>query len=78
MLPGLYEVYEKKLRPAAEKFWLMKVQCATTDRIKLSQRPDYDEKRKNQALGPWDEWSIQMDIDAWNEDIMDKAMNGDE
>jgi exonuclease 3'-5' domain-containing protein 1 len=42
LLPGLYNVYNAKLRLPGETFWQVQVREATKDRIKLAQSPGYD------------------------------------
>jgi exonuclease 3'-5' domain-containing protein 1 len=78
VLPGLYNIYDKKLRRPGESFWRAQVQQATKDRIKLSQTPKYDGRDMNKALGPWSESEIEQAIEDWNEDVMFEAMHGDE
>lgn len=78
LLPGLYKVYSSKLAPPNEAFWRAKLDTATTERIKLSQSSNYVGQAKSNACGPWDEWTIEIDIDAWNDDIMLEALNGDD
>jgi exonuclease 3'-5' domain-containing protein 1 len=75
LLPGLYGVYSAKLRQPGQAFWRVHVRETTKNRIKLSQRPDYDGNSKSKALG-WDDQSIDQDIESWNEDIMMEAMAG--
>jgi len=74
LLPGLYEVYNAKLRLPGQAFWQAQVREATVDRIKLSQSPAYDGQAKSKVCGPWDEWYIERAIDAWNDDVMLNAM----
>jgi len=78
VLPGLYNIYDKKLRRPGENFWRAQVQQATKDRIKLSQTPKYDGRDMKKALGPWSESEIEQAIEDWNEDVMFEAMHGDE
>jgi exonuclease 3'-5' domain-containing protein 1 len=78
VLPGLYNIYDKRLRRPGESFWQAQVQQATKDRIKLSQAPNYDERDINKALSPWSESEIEQAIEDWNEDVMFEAMHGDE
>ena len=75
LLPGLYNVYDAKLRLPGEKFWQVQVREATKDRIKLSQSPGYDGQVKGKARGPWDKMSIGRAVDSWNDDVMFDAMN---
>ncbi|KAK5125895.1 hypothetical protein LTR08_005107 [Meristemomyces frigidus] len=77
-LPGLYNIYDTKLRQPGQKFWQMQVQRATEDRIKRSQMPDYDGQDKSKALGPWSEWEIGQAREEWNEDVMSDAMHEEE
>lgn len=79
LLPGLYNVYNAKLRLPGEKFWQVQVREATKDRIKLSQSPGYDGQAKTKVCGPWDKKSIEQAIDDWNDNVMfDTLDNEDE
>jgi exonuclease 3'-5' domain-containing protein 1 len=78
VLPGLHDVYDKKLRRPGESFWQVQVQQATEERIKLSRTPHYDSQDKNKTLGPWSELEIEQAVEEWNEDVMFNAMHGDE
>ena len=75
-LPELYGVYETKLRPPGETFWRVQVQNATTKRIKLSQRPDYDGQPDCKVYGPWDAGTIERDRDQWNEEVKSDGLHG--
>lgn len=77
LLPGLYNIYNAKLRLPGERFWQVQVRKATKDRVKLSQSASYDGQAKTKVNGPWDKWYIEQAIEAWNEDIMFEAMHGD-
>jgi exonuclease 3'-5' domain-containing protein 1 len=48
-LPRLWSVYKSRISPV----WLVKVQVATKERIKLSQSSFYEPHGKHKALGPW-------------------------
>ncbi len=67
LLPGLYAVYNVKLRLPEERFWQIQVREATKDRIKLSQSPGYDGQAKTKVRGPWSKEFIQQAIDDWND-----------
>lgn len=51
-LPGLFDVYDAKLRPSrgGGAFWRVQVREATRDRIKLSQHPAYDGQRRPRSV----------------------------
>jgi hypothetical protein len=78
-LPGLFGVYEVKLRPPDRggAFWRVQFCQATQDRIRLSQHPAYDGQAKTMVNGPWTKWTIEQDLDEWNEEFMFSALNGD-
>jgi exonuclease 3'-5' domain-containing protein 1 len=78
LLPGLYNVYNAKLRLPGENFWQVQVREATKDRIKLSQSPGYDRQAETKVCGPWDKESIEQAIDDWNDDVMFDALNNEE
>lgn len=75
LLPGLYNVYNAKLRLPGENFGQVQVRGATKDRIKLSQSPGYDGQAKTKVCGPWDKESIEQATDDWNDDVMFDALN---
>lgn len=75
LLPGLYNVYNAKLRLPGENFGQVQVREATKDRIKLSQSPGYDGQAKTKVCGPWDKESIEQATDDWNDDVMFNALN---
>jgi exonuclease 3'-5' domain-containing protein 1 len=77
LLPGLYNVYNAKLRLPGEKFWQVQVREATKDRIKLSQSPGYDGQAKIKVCGPWGKGGIEQAIDEWNDDITFNALTSD-
>jgi exonuclease 3'-5' domain-containing protein 1 len=79
LLPGLYNVYNAKLRPpdGGGAFWRVQVREATKDRIKLSQSPGYDGQAESKVCGPWDEWNIEQAMEAWNDEVMFNAQTGD-
>jgi exonuclease 3'-5' domain-containing protein 1 len=79
LLPGLYNVYNAKLRPpdGGGAFWRVQMQEATKDRIKLSQSPGYDGQAESKVCGPWDEWNIEQAMEAWNDEVMFNAQTGD-
>jgi exonuclease 3'-5' domain-containing protein 1 len=79
LLPGLYNVYNAKLRPpdGGGAFWRVQVREATKDRIKLSQSPSYDGQAESKVCGPWDEWNIEQAMEAWNDEVMFNAQTGD-
>lgn len=52
VLPKLHDMYDTKLRRPGETFWQVEVQHATKERIKLSQKPQYDAQSKDNNLGP--------------------------
>ena len=76
LLPGLYNVYNAKLRLPGQAFWQAQVRTATKDRIKLSQSPRYDGQARSNVRGPWNKWDIERAIEAWNDDVMLNALNG--
>jgi exonuclease 3'-5' domain-containing protein 1 len=78
LLPGLYNVYNVKLRLPGENFWQVQVREATKDRIKLSQSPGYDGQAETEVCGPWDKESIEQAIDDWNDDVMFDALNNED
>ena len=78
LLPGLYKVYDTKLRPPSQEFWRDQVRKATPERIRLSQRPDYDGQAKSKVYGPWDESYIERKKEDWNEDVMFDATHDEE
>jgi exonuclease 3'-5' domain-containing protein 1 len=77
LLPGLYNVYNAKLRLPGETFWQVQVREATKDRIKLSHSPGYDGQTKTKVCGPWDKGDIEQAIDEWNDEVMFNALTGD-
>ena len=78
LLPGLYDFYSAKLSRPGQRFWQVKVREATKDRIKLSQSSGYDGQAADNACGPWDKDKIEEEIDAWNEDVLSKALTDDD
>lgn len=78
VLPKLHDMCDNKLRQPGETFWQVEVQHATKERIKLSQKPQYDAQSKDNNLGPWSESYIEGAIEEWNEEVMFEAMHGDE
>ncbi|KFY70464.1 hypothetical protein V498_10343 [Pseudogymnoascus sp. VKM F-4517 (FW-2822)] len=76
LLPGLYGVYNAKLRQTGEAFWRVHVRHETKERIKLSQGPSYDARSKGKAVG-WDDEHIREQMDDWNDDIMMEHFAGD-
>jgi exonuclease 3'-5' domain-containing protein 1 len=76
LLPGLYDVYNTKLRQPGQAFWRVHVRETTKDRIKLSQSLGYDGKSKGNALG-WNDQTIEEEIESWNEEIMMEASAGE-
>ncbi|KFY61100.1 hypothetical protein V496_05154 [Pseudogymnoascus sp. VKM F-4515 (FW-2607)] len=76
LLPGLYGVYNAKLRQTGEDFWRVHVRHETKERIKLSQGPSYDARSKGKAVG-WDDEHIREQMDDWNDDIMMEHFAGD-
>ena len=77
VLPGLYQVYMKTLGKSGMAFWRVHVRCATMDRIKSSQKFDYDGNSQRMSIGPWTQPSIESDIESWNEDIIMEARIGE-
>ena len=75
LFPGLYDVYNIKLRQPGEAYWRVHVRETTKDRIKLSQSSGYDDKSKHNALG-WNDQTIEDDIESWNDMIMMEASAG--
>lgn len=75
LLPGLYDVYSAKLRPASQAFWRAHIPEETKLRIKDSQSPSYVPRSKSKALG-WDDEEVERWIDSWNDDIMTEHMSG--
>jgi exonuclease 3'-5' domain-containing protein 1 len=73
LLPGLYNVYNAKLRLPGEAFWQARVREATKDRIKLSQSPGYDGQAESKVRGPWNKEYIEQAIDEWNDDVLSEA-----
>jgi len=64
LLPGLYNVYNAKLRLPREAIWQTRVRKATKDRIKLSQSPGYDGHstwKKIRAPWGWNKGVIEQD-----------------
>ncbi|TAQ85606.1 hypothetical protein B7494_g6060 [Chlorociboria aeruginascens] len=76
LLPGLYNVYNTKLRQPGLAFWRVHVRETIKDWIKLSQSSGYDGKSKSNALG-WNDDTIEKGIESWNEDILMEASLGD-
>ncbi|KAI9771038.1 MAG: hypothetical protein M1839_002974 [Geoglossum umbratile] len=77
LLPGLYNVYNAKLRLSDRgAFWQVQVREATRDRIKLSQSPGYDGQSKSKVHGPWDKRNIERATTARNE-VMFNTMTSD-
>jgi exonuclease 3'-5' domain-containing protein 1 len=50
-LPALYNTYERKMSLT----WRTKVQNIINNRIRLSQKPEYNSQASDKALGPWRE-----------------------
>ncbi|KAF2672683.1 domain-containing protein 1 [Microthyrium microscopicum] len=75
LLPGLYGVYNAKLRKRGQAFWRVQIRETTKDRIKQSQSPSYDGQSNSKAFG-WDDDFIDSAIESWNDDIMMEAMGG--
>lgn len=75
LLPGLYNVYNSKLRQPGLPFWRVHVRETTKDRTKLSQSLGYDEKSGSNALG-WNDQAIKEEIGSWNEEIMMEVLAG--
>ncbi|CZT06997.1 uncharacterized protein RAG0_12578 [Rhynchosporium agropyri] len=63
LLPGLYDVYNTKLRQSGLAFWRVHVRFMTKDRIKLSRSSGYDGKSKCNALG-WNDKTIESEIES--------------
>lgn len=76
LLPGLYNIYNTKLRQTGLAFWRVHVRETTKDRIKLSQSSGYNRKSKGNALG-WNNQTIEEEIESWNEEILMEAMAGE-
>jgi exonuclease 3'-5' domain-containing protein 1 len=76
LLPGLYDVYNTKLRQCGQAFWRVQLRETTKDRIKLSQSSGYDGKSEGNALG-WNDQAIEEEIEPWNEDIMMEVSVGE-
>ncbi|CZT48367.1 uncharacterized protein RSE6_09051 [Rhynchosporium secalis] len=75
LLPGLYDVYNTKLRQLGQAFWRIHLRDTTNDRVKLSQSPGYDGSSKGFALG-WNDHIIETEIESWNEELMMEAQAG--
>lgn len=75
LLPGLYDVYNTKLRGPGQAFWRVTVRESTKNRITLSQSSDYDRNSKNKTLG-WDEYTVDQWRESWNDDIMTEHIVG--
>jgi exonuclease 3'-5' domain-containing protein 1 len=51
LLPGLYNVYNAKLRLPEIFFWQIQIRETTKNRIKLSQNPDYNKQAEIKVCG---------------------------
>lgn len=77
LLPGLYNIYNAKLRLPGGRFWQVQVEKATKDWIKLSQRPGYDGHTNTKARGPWHKREIDQAMDDWDEEVMFDSFTDD-
>lgn len=77
--PKLWKRYHTELtrtRSGAE-FWVYMVRIAIKDRVLSTQNATYDQMGTENACSPWDRDTIDMDIDAWNDDVMKQAEEGE-
>ncbi|KAF9882708.1 hypothetical protein FE257_005503 [Aspergillus nanangensis] len=72
-LPELFNKHKVTLSQPGKKFWELHVLEATKERIRLSQSQMFNPVETG-ARSPWDDYSLEEEVNQWNDDILDEAI----